>query len=117
MYKNGNLFNAVVVGENPEASFIIDGKHLHAVEKSVADLKKDKSDSKVVLPLIREALKDLIQFSQGKIESHFLNVDLTEGKPDEQTFLVKNIHNIFSHLPHSDRNELSSLIHHKQSNS
>jgi hypothetical protein len=116
MENNGNLFNAAEVGENPETAFIAEGKRLHAVEPSVADQKKDKSDPKQVLPLMREALKALIQYAQGKVESHFLEIDwkMIQGKPDEQAQLVHKISNIYSHLPHQDRNELSSLIHHRQ---
>lgn len=119
MEKNENLFNAAEVGENPETAFIVEGKRLHAVEQSIADQKKDKSDPKLVLPLMREALKTLIQYSEGKVESHFLEVDwkMIQGKSDEQKQLVHKIYNIYSHLPHHDRNELSSLIHHKHANS
>ena len=119
MENNEHLFNAAEVGENPETAFIVEGKRLHAVEQSVADQKKDKSDPKQVLPLMRDALKALIQYSQGKVESHFLEVDwkMIQGKQDEQMQLAHKIYSIYSHLPHHDRNELSSLIHHKQANS
>jgi len=118
MKNNENLFNAAEIGENPDTAFIVEENHLHAVEQSVADQKKDQSDSKKVLPLMREALKALIQYASGKVESHFLEVDwkMLQGKPDEQEQLVHKIHNIYSHLPHHDRNELSTLIHHKQAN-
>jgi hypothetical protein len=68
---------------------------------------------------MRDALKALIQFAQGKVESHFLEVDwkMIQGKPDERALLVHKIYTIYSHLPHHDRNELSSRIHHKQVNS
>ena len=116
MEKNENLFNAAEVGENPKTAFIAEGKRLHAVEKSVADQKKDKSDPKQVLPLMREALKALIQYAQGKVESHFLEVDwkTIQDKPDEVEQLVRKTCTIYTHLPHHDRLELSSLIHHKQ---
>lgn len=119
MEKNEHLFNAAEIGENPDTAFIIEGKRLHAVEKSVADQKKDKSDPKLVLPLIRDSLKALIQYAQGKVESHFLEIDwkMIQGKPDEQAQLIHKIHNIYSHLPHHDRNELSSLVHHKAASS
>jgi hypothetical protein len=116
MANNDHLFNAVVIGENPNTAFIVENNRLHAVEKSIADQKKDKSNPKVVLPLMREALKALIKFSEGKIEGHFLSIDWKEitGKPNEQQLLIQKIDHIFSHLPHQDRQELSSLIHHKQ---
>jgi hypothetical protein len=118
MKNNHNLCNAAEVGENPETAFIAENSHLHAVEQSVADQKKDKSDPKKILPLIREALKALIQYAQGKVESHFLEIDWKqiEGKADEQAQLVHKIHNIYSHLHHHDRNELSTLVHHRQAN-
>lgn len=119
MKNNGSLFNAAEIGENPDTAFIVEGNHLHAVEQSVADRQKDKSDPKLILPLMREALKALIQFATGKVESHFLEMDwkMMEGKADEQRQMIHKIHNIYTHLPHHDRNELSSLIHHRQTNS
>lgn len=119
MNNHENLYNAAEIGENPDTAFIVEGKRLHAVEQRIADQKKDQSDSKIVLPLMRDALKALIQYAQGKVESHFLEVDwkMIQGKPDEQAQLIHHIHNIYSHLPHHDRNELSSLVHHKQANS
>lgn len=119
MENHANLFNAAEVGENPETAFIVEGKHLHAVEQRVADQKKDKSDPKLVLPLMRDALKALIQHAQGKVASHFLEVDwkMMQNKSDEQAQLIHHIYNIYSHLPHHDRNELSSLVHHKQASS
>jgi hypothetical protein len=117
MENNANLFNAAVIGENSESAFLVDGNHLHAVEKSVADQKKEKSNPKQTVPLIREALKALIKFSQGKVESHFFDVDwkAIANQRNEEEFLVEKIHSIYSHLPHHDRIELSSHIHHKQS--
>lgn len=116
MENNINLRNAVVIGENPDTAFIIENNHLHAVEQSVADLKKDKSDSKQLIPLMREALKALVIFAKGKVEPHFLEIDwkaLSSGE-NEQEELIGKIHHIFSHLPHHDRNDLSALVHHKQ---
>lgn len=117
MENNKGLFNAAVIGENPNTSFIVEGKYLHAVEPSVAALEKGKADPKQVLPLIRDALKALIKFAEGKVEEHFLEIDwkAIAGKPNEQIVLIKSIHEIFSHLPHVERNNLSSMIHHKQS--
>jgi hypothetical protein len=119
METNDNLFNAAEIGENPDTEFVVEGKHLHAVDAKVAHERKDKSDPKIVLPLIREALKALIKYAQGKVEAHFLDVDLKQfdGKPDEEAQLRHKIEHIFSHLHHHDRNELSSLIHHGKSNS
>lgn len=116
MENNNQLFNAAVVGENSESAFIIEGNRLHAVEKSIADQKRDKSDPKKVIPLLRDALNGIIAFAKGKVEEHFIEVDLKmmEGKSNEQALLVSKIVHIFSHLPHNERNELSSLIHHKQ---
>ena len=116
MDKNEHLYNAVVIGENPDAAFIVEGKHLHAVEEHVAKLEKEKSDPKRVLPLMRDALKALIKFSENKVEPHFLEVDWNgiAGKSHEQLDIIKCVHSIFSHLPHHERNDLSSLIHHKQ---
>jgi hypothetical protein len=119
MQNNANLFNATVIGENPETAFVVEGNHLHAVEQSVADQKKDENNPKAVIPLMKEALKALVKFCQGKVEKHFLDVDwdAISDQPDEQEQLVLKIHSIFSHLSHHDRNELSSLIHHKQTTS
>lgn len=119
MENNANLFNATVIGENPETAFLVDGNHLHAVEQSIADQKKNKSDPKQIIPLMRDALKALIKFSEGKVEPHFLDIDwkAISGQPNEEELLVKKIYHIYSHLPHHDRNDLSSLIHHKQSSS
>lgn len=115
MVNNANLFNAAVIGENPETAFLVENNHLHAVEQRIADQKKDKSNPKKVVPLMREALKALIEFANGKVEPHFLDVDWDSfsDQANAQEQIVDKIHHIFSHLPHHDRNELSSLIHHK----
>lgn len=117
MENHDNLFNAAVVGENSDSAFLVEGNRLHAVEKSIAEQKKDKSDPKKVIPLLRDALKSLIGFAKNKVEDHFLEVDwkAISDKPNEQAQLVSKIEHIYSHLHHHDRNELSSLIHHKQS--
>lgn len=119
MENNDNLFNAAVVGENPDTAFIVEGNHLHAIEQSIANQRKDKSDPKKVVPMLRDALKALIAFAQGKVEGHFLEVDWNElsGKPNEQAQLIQKITHIYSHLPHHDRNDLSSMIHHKANRS
>ena len=110
-----HLMNAAIVGENPDTAFIAEGNRLHAVDQAIANQKKDKSSPDQVLPLMREAYKALIEYSEGKVESHFLETDAKkwEGKTDEQSHLISHIHNIFTHLPHHLRNELSSKIHHK----
>lgn len=119
MENNENLFNAAVVGENPDTAFIVEGNHLHAVEQRIADQKKEQSSPQKVVPLMREALKALIKFAEGKVEAHFLEIDWSgiSNQPTEQEQLVHKIENIFTHLPHHDRNYLSSLIHHKQGTS
>lgn len=116
MNSTDNLYNAAVIGENAEMAFIVEGKHLHAVEKHVADLKKDKSNPKVVVPLIRDALKALMVYAEGKVPPSFIkDTDLktVSLKPNEQEQLIEKIFNIYTHLHHQDRNYLSSLIHHK----
>ncbi len=113
---NVNLFNATVIGENPETAFIIlEGNRLHAVEQSVAGLKRDESDPKQILILMRNGLKALVEFAQGKVEPHFLDIEWDDlsSQGNEQVHLISKIRNIFSHLPHHLRNELSALIHHK----
>ena len=111
MVNNDGLFNAAIVAENPEASFIVEGGRLHAVDKQVAALKKDKSDPKVVLPLMREALKALLQFTAGKLAPSYN--EMISMKPSEQDQLIEKLNHIYLHLQHQDRNELSSMIHHK----
>jgi hypothetical protein len=110
---NENLYNAAVVGENPEAAFIVEGKRLHAVEEEIANLKKEKSDPKLIVPLMRDAWKALLKFAEGKVPSHLIE-NVVSLKPKEQDQLVEKIKNLYFHLPHHARNELSSLIHHKQ---
>lgn len=115
---NENLFNAAVVGENgdsPNIAFIAEKNRLHAVEQHIADKQKNKSDPKVVVPLMRDALNALLQFAKGKIPSQFVEVDLKaiSLKPDEQEQFIEKLKNIYTHLPHQERNKLMSLIHHK----
>ena len=111
-----NLFNAVVIGENPEAAFFVEGNKLHAVDERVAALKKEKSSPDRLLPLVRSALKTLLKKAQGKIAPHILDMDLRalEGHPNELAELTVRIETIYSHLPHHERNQLSSLVHHAQ---
>lgn len=106
---NGNLFNATVVGENPDAAFLVENGKLHAVEQHVADLKKEKSADKAVLPLMRDALNALVKFAEGRVPPHFLEVISLEANEREQ--LMEKIVAIYQHLSHHDRHELSTLIH------
>ena len=112
---NQNLFNAAVIGENPQAAFIADGKRLHAVEQHIADLKKDQSKLEIILPLMRDALNALLEFSKEKLPRSFTEFDQKSIslQPNEKDQLIEKIVNIYTHLHHHDRNELSSLIHHK----
>ena len=115
MAPNQDLFNAAVIAENGEMSFIAEGNQLHAVEKQVAALKKDKNDPKVVLPLMRKAFQALLNYAQGKVPAAFTGIEHTISlKPEEHDQLVEKIVNIYTHLHHNDRLQLSSLIHHKQ---
>lgn len=112
---NDNIFNAVVIAENcenPSVDFIVDGNHLHAVEDHVAKLRKAQSNPELVLPMMREALKALVQFSEGKVPTPFTELVSIKGSEKDQIF--EKITAIYFHLPHHFRNELSSLIHHRQ---
>lgn len=113
---NNNLFNAVVIAENPDAAFIVVGNRLHAVDQRVAEQQKEKSKPEIVLPLILDALKALIQFADGKVKPH-LTEEGTEALTElanQQQELIGKIQQIHIHLSHHDRNHLSSLIHHSQ---
>ena len=116
MENNNNLFNAVVIAENPDSAFIIMGNRLHAVDKRVAEQQKEKSKPEIVLPLILEALKAFVKFADGKVKPHLIE----EGKnaltelATQQEELIGKIEQIYIHLSHHDRNQLSSLIHHSQ---
>lgn len=113
---NNNLFNAAVIAENGEMSFIAEGNHLHAVDEHVAIFKKDKSDPAIVLPLMREGYKALLDFAQGKVPAAFTSNEHTISlKPEEYDQLIEKIVNLYTHLPHKDRLYLSSMIHHAQS--
>lgn len=116
---NVNLYNAAVIGENcdnPGVAFIAEGKQLHAVEQVIADQKKDKSAPAVVLPLMREALKSLLQFAQRNVPAANADIGLKgiSLKEDEREQLIEKIKNLYGHLSHQDRNGLSSQIHHKK---
>lgn len=111
-----SLFNAVVIGENPESAFFIEGDKLHAIDDKVAALKREKSSSERLLPLMRDALKSLIKVAKGKVAPHLIDLDIKnlEGHPNEQSELSVRIETIYRQLPHQERNKLSSLIHHAQ---
>lgn len=114
---NVQLFNAAVVGENDDdIAYIIENDRLHAVEPHIAELKKNLSSPELILPALRDALKALVKFSKGKVEAHLLEMAPTTSakQNNERALLVSMIKHIFKHLPHHDRNDLSSLIHHKQ---
>lgn len=109
-----NLYNAAEVGENPDTAFTVDGNHLHAVEKSVAHLEEKKIDANLVLSLMKDSLKALAEFAKGKIYEDTLRIDWDAIKNSrDQQLIIKHIVHIYSHLPHHDRNFLSSQIHHK----
>lgn len=110
---NDQLYNAAVVGENPEAVFIVEGKHLHAVDERIAHQKKEQSKPELIVPLLNEAWKYLLKYAEGRVPAHQVeNVVSLKSKEEEQ--LIEKIAHLYSHLPHHARNELSSLIHHKQ---
>ena len=114
-----NLYNAAVIGENgdmPDVAFIVEGNRLHAVEQRIADQKKEKSKSELVLPLMREALKALLKFAQRNAYEPSTDRGLKEIslKPNEQDQLIEKIKELYWHLSHKDRNQLCSLIHHPQ---
>ena len=119
MKNQDNLFNAAVVGENPDTAFLVEGKHLHAVEQRIADQKRDQSDPKKILPLLQGALEGLTSFAQGKVEPHFLeeNDSFSSNEQEHMNQLIQKIQRIYMHLPHHIRNDLSSHIHHKSASS
>lgn len=111
-----NLINAAIIGENIEASFFIEeNNRLHAVDMRVASLKKEECNPESIIPLMRDALKALVKFAEGKVPPHLTRIDWKafSGKTNEQQELISHIEQIYSHLHHQDRNNLSSLIHHK----
>lgn len=116
MYQDVNLFNAAIVGENSGDAFLVEGSQLHAVDERVAALKKDKSNPKVVLPVIRDALKALINFAEGKLAPHYtdMNWKAISGQSEELEELIAKIRLIYFHLPHTERHRLSSIIHNSQ---
>jgi hypothetical protein len=111
MENDVNLFNASVIGENPEEVFVVMDGRLHAVDRRVATLKAEKSDPAKVLPLVRDALKALIEFAGETVEPHFLNVDWNVVS-NNQPMLISKLTNIYMHLPRKERNQLVAMIHH-----
>lgn len=110
-----NLCNAVVIAENPEMYFIVEGNRLHAVEELVSELKMEESKDEIVLPKMRDALTAISKFAQGKVYDHFIDEEKNISlKPTEREQIIEKILNIYSHLPHHDKIHLSSLVHHKQ---
>jgi hypothetical protein len=110
------LGNAAVVGENPEATFIIEENNmLHAVDPGVANL-KGKNSSTEIIPILKESLQSLLEFSQGKISPELIEAGQKILNEKESTLetVISQIEHIYQHLPHHDRNELSSLIHHSE---
>lgn len=115
MQSNQGLYNAAVIGENPEMEFLVENGHLHPVEPSVAERKPEQNNPEKVLPLMREALEELIKYAKEKVPLHFTDKEqIVSLEPDEHDQLVQKIMNIYTHLPHHNRNEMSTLIHHKQ---
>jgi hypothetical protein len=115
---DANLYNAAVIGENggmPGVAFIVEDGRLHAVEQRIADQKKEKAKSELILPLMREALKALVTFSKRNAYDPSSDRGQKEIslKPNEQDQLIEKIQAIYVHLSHEDRSQLSSLIHHK----
>lgn len=117
--QNTNLANAAVMGENPDSGFIVEGKRLHAVERSVAALKNQNNTLGELISIMREALKALIIYADGKVEPHFLEIaqNTLEREGENPSELMTKLEQIYRHLPHHDRNDLNSMIHHPQKSS
>lgn len=111
---NEDLFNAAMIAENPEEGFICMGHRLHAVEPHIAEMKKEESDPKVCLPLMRQALTALVDYATGKVPDALVDEKSVSLKANERAQLIDKIVHIYTHLSHHDRLALSSLIHHKQ---
>lgn len=96
--------------------FLVENGRLHAVDQVIANLRKDKADPKQVLNLLQNALSELISFAKGKIPPHFIEMGETalSENTNDQSILTSRIEQIFTHLPHHDRIQLSTLIHHAQ---
>lgn len=112
MNHDENLFNAVMIAENPESAFLVEGNRLHAVEQHIAERKKEKSNPNLVLPLMRNALQALVKYTQDNVSPSSGEV-IVSLQANEHDQLVEKIKHIFDHLPKHIRNDLSSLIHHK----
>lgn len=114
MEYNKELYNAVIIAENPEMGFLIKDGLLHPVEPSVAHLKKEDHSS-ALLPIMRKALDKLSNYAKDKVEPHFVDSEKNLSlKPEEKNQIIEKIGNIYHHLPRHFRNDLSSLVHHKQ---
>lgn len=110
-----DLDNAVVIAENPETAFIVESNRLHAVDQRVSEQREDHNPEHI-LPLMKKALQALINYAEHKVPPHFVEMGkelVNQSKADESEF-VEKIRQIYSHLPRHARNELSSLVHHKQ---
>ena len=112
-----DLYNAAIIGENSESAFLLENNRLHPVEETVAEIKFEQSNPKIILPFMRRALDRLAQFAKGKVAPHFTDMEKNVSlKPEEKDQLIEKIVNIYIHLPHHERIELSSLVHHKHFN-
>ena len=109
---NIHLRNAAVICENPDVVLLAEGDHLHAVESRIAELKKDKCMPAALIPLMRNAHTALVQFTTGIVDAQIL--DAVSLKANEMEQLKEKIRNIYAHLPHHVKNQLCSMIHHKQ---
>lgn len=117
MSDNVKIENAVEIAENVETAFIVEGQRLHAVDPRVANLKKDKCKPEQLMPMMFEALNAFIEFAGEKVAPHFIESakKIAENKKSDQKAIVAAISQIYIHLPHSERNKLSGLIHHSHS--
>jgi hypothetical protein len=106
-----SLTNAVVVAENSGAAFMAEGPKIHAIDQVIATHRKEKSDPKVVVPLMVDALLALVEFAQGRVESHFLDIDVNSLSKSDMKKVISKLLQVYSHLHHHDRNELSAMVH------
>lgn len=114
MEDNIHLENAVEMAENTETSFIVEGDRLHAVDPKVASYRKDKSNPKLMMPMMVKALNALIDFAEGKVPPHFIEIakNIATKENEDPLTLVSGVVQIYSHLPHYEKNKLSGLVHH-----
>lgn len=109
MAVNINLRNAAVLCENPDVAMLAEGDHLHAVDPSVAQLKKDQCSPSKVLPLMQKAHSELVKFAHGTIDPQIL--EAVSLKPNEMDQIKEKIRNIYAHFPKHIKNQLCSMIH------